>query len=143
MIADQPTFKGLLADLRHDLKTPVGHIMGYAEMLEEDVDPDKDFDFISDLHNIAQAGERLLDLINDFLGAGIQRPEDLDLKSFEYRIRVELNHIDGYSEMLLEMVEEEERYADAESDIETIKANYSLTPENETELINLTKSKSV
>ncbi len=30
------SFQSLLSQLRHDLKTPIGHIIGYAEMLIED-----------------------------------------------------------------------------------------------------------
>ena len=31
-------FRERLSDIRHDLKTPVGHIMGYSEMIEEEVE---------------------------------------------------------------------------------------------------------
>ena len=115
-----PTFRSLLADLRHDLKTPIGHAMGYAEMLEEDADQDTDQEFIQDLHNIQQAGERLLELINELLGPGKVHPDDIDPKDVEFRIRVELNHIEGYSEMLAEQAEEEERFADTLEDIAMI-----------------------
>ncbi len=37
------SFGALLSQLRHDLKTPIGHIIGYAEMLIEDADSDEDW----------------------------------------------------------------------------------------------------
>jgi DNA-binding response OmpR family regulator len=117
---DDGTFRKLLGDLRHDLKNPVGQVMGYAEMLAEDADSDKDQDFISDLKNISDAGERLLDLVNDLLGPGKVKPEDIDAQTVEFRIRIELDHILGYTEMLRELTEENEQYANAGDDLDTI-----------------------
>jgi signal transduction histidine kinase len=30
-------FSAQLSELRHDIRTPLGHIIGYAEMIEEDL----------------------------------------------------------------------------------------------------------
>jgi DNA-binding response OmpR family regulator len=117
------SFQSLLSQLRHDLKTPIGHIIGYAEMLIEDSDGDEDWQFVEDVGNIRQAGERLLELTNDFLGQAKAKPEDIDPKAIEYRVRIELNHIDGYCEMLEELIEEEERYADIGEDVEQIEGS--------------------
>jgi DNA-binding response OmpR family regulator len=114
------SFQSLLSELRHDLKTPIGHIIGYAEMLIEDADSDKDWQFVEDVNNVRQAGERLLELTNDLLGQAKTKPEDIDPKTIEYRVRIELNHIDGYCEMLAELAEEEERYAGVEEDVKLI-----------------------
>ena len=35
---NEAAFQERLAQIRHDLKTPVGHIMGYSEMIEEEVE---------------------------------------------------------------------------------------------------------
>ncbi len=120
------SFQSLLSQFRHDLKTPIGHIIGYAEMLIEDADSDEDWQFIEDVGNIRQAGERLLELTNDLLGQAKARPEDIDPKTIEYRIRIELNHVDGFCEMLIELAEEEETYTDIQEDVEQIEDSAKL-----------------
>ncbi len=53
-----------LANMSHELRTPLNAIIGYAEMLEEDID---DVDQRSDLQKIRGSGKHLLGLINDVL----------------------------------------------------------------------------
>ncbi|MEO6030929.1 MAG: histidine kinase dimerization/phospho-acceptor domain-containing protein [Burkholderiaceae bacterium] len=53
-----------LANMSHELRTPLNAIIGYAEMLEEDVD---DVAQRSDLQRIRSSGKHLLGLINDVL----------------------------------------------------------------------------
>jgi signal transduction histidine kinase len=67
-ISEEAAFRERLGQVRHDLKTPVGHIMGYSEMLEEEIE-DELPEVIHDLRSIRSSGERLLELINDHLGA--------------------------------------------------------------------------
>ena len=43
-------FKESLSLIRHDMRTPVGHIMGYAEMIEEDLDGSLSPEFSRDLN---------------------------------------------------------------------------------------------
>ena len=59
-------FRERLANIRHDLKTPVSHIMGYSEMIEEDVEDDLP-EVVNDLRNIRNSGERILESINHHL----------------------------------------------------------------------------
>ncbi len=53
-----------LANMSHELRTPLNAIIGYAEMLEEDID---DAAQRSDLKKIRSSGKHLLGLINDVL----------------------------------------------------------------------------
>ncbi|HET6598374.1 MAG TPA: ATP-binding protein [Burkholderiaceae bacterium] len=53
-----------LANMSHELRTPLNAIIGYAEMLEEDVD---DAAQRADLQRINSSGKHLLGLINDVL----------------------------------------------------------------------------
>ncbi|MBM3824436.1 MAG: response regulator [Verrucomicrobia bacterium] len=56
-----------LSKLRHDLRTPINHILGYCEMLLEDP-PSTHWDsYPSDLNRIHESGERLLALVNSYL----------------------------------------------------------------------------
>jgi CheY-like chemotaxis protein len=103
------TFKQRLSEVRHDLRTPVGHIIGYAEMLEEDLAEDMPAEFVRDLGLIKQAGERLVALIDDYLGAAKTSLDEIDLDETQFQLRMQLNHITGYCEMLREEVEDLDR----------------------------------
>ena len=69
------TFAEGLSEIRHDLRTPVGHIIGYSEMILEDLADDTDGDFRDGLEKIRTSGERLKELIDELLGADKSRPE--------------------------------------------------------------------
>ena len=36
--ASENSFAALLSKIRHDLRTPVGHVIGYSEMIEEELE---------------------------------------------------------------------------------------------------------
>jgi len=61
-------FSMKLADLRHDLRTPAGHVMGYAEMLEEEFEDQDCPDILTQLSSLRRSGELLIDLIDEHLG---------------------------------------------------------------------------
>jgi signal transduction histidine kinase len=58
-----------LSALRHDLRTPIGHIIGYAEMLIEESE-EAGTEASADLAKIRAAGQRLLTLIDERLRPG-------------------------------------------------------------------------
>ena len=61
------------SQLRHDLRTPVNHIIGYSEMLLEDAEDCGNESGASDLKKIRSAAHELLGLINTRLSAdGLQ-----------------------------------------------------------------------
>lgn len=102
-------FKECLSQIRHDMRTPVGHIMGYAEMLEEDLDDDLSPEFLRDLIVIKTSGERMIALIDEFLGTNKQSLQELDLSEAQFQLRLQLNHINGYTEMLRETAIDDDR----------------------------------
>ncbi len=56
------------ATIRHDLRTPVNAIIGYSEMLLEDIEDELSNPLIAaELHDILNAGRRLLSLINELI----------------------------------------------------------------------------
>ena len=65
--SDQPSLSpAVLAELRHDLRTPIGHIIGYAEiLLEEDAETGRGQ--TADLMRIRDAGWGLLRLLDERL----------------------------------------------------------------------------
>ena len=60
----------ILAHLRHELRTPINAILGYSEMLLEDLEEvATDEKLVTDLSEINLCGKELLTLINTFLNA--------------------------------------------------------------------------
>ena len=92
-----------LSKTRHDLRTPINHILGYCEMLlEEESMPDR---IRTDLEKIYAGGRRLLELIARYFNEetfGSQR----DLQQIQHELRTPVNHIIGYSELLREQAAE-------------------------------------
>jgi CheY-like chemotaxis protein len=112
-------FASALSRMRYELRTPVGHIIGYAELMFEEWSELLSEEFKRDLQVIASSGERLVSMIEEHLGAAKRSLEDLDLPAAQFHLRMQLNHIAGYTEMLLETSEEESHDALAE-DLEKI-----------------------
>ena len=54
-----------LAQIRHDLRTPVVHVLGYSELLQEIAEERGLHQFIPDLKRIQIAGKNLVNLINE------------------------------------------------------------------------------
>ena len=95
--------RATLAHVRHELKTPINAIIGYSQMLLEDVDAADAA--AADLRRIEQSGRQLLARVESILdpdAAGGQT----DLTRYSEQIRADLrdpiNAVIGYSEMLLE-----------------------------------------
>lgn len=115
------TFAATLSRIRHDLRTPIGHIIGYAEMMEEDLAGSVPDEFVRDLQAIKTSGERLVAMIEQHLGAAKQSTEELDLADAQFQLRMQLNHISGYSEMCREEAEEQ-GWDDSVGDLDRITA---------------------
>jgi class 3 adenylate cyclase len=94
-----------LAQLRHDLRTPASHILGYAEMLEEEAGDRHWTSFVTDLRRIQDAGRTLADRIRNELAPEKVAAGGVDLRLLHADLRTPLNHALGYSEILLEQAE--------------------------------------
>lgn len=95
-------FSARLSELRHDIRTPVGHIIGYAEMIEEDLSPELLKTFSGDLQAIQNAGHKMLALIEDHLGATTASIEEVNVSDAQFAFRMQLNHVNGYAEIIFE-----------------------------------------
>jgi signal transduction histidine kinase len=60
----------LPADLLHDLRTPLGHILGYSELLIEQMQAEGHEEFIPYLEKIRTAGNQLLEMMTDNFKSG-------------------------------------------------------------------------
>ena len=59
-------------DLLHDLRTPLGHVLGYSELLIEQMRDSGQEEFIPYLEKIRTAGNHLLLIMADNFTSGIK-----------------------------------------------------------------------
>jgi PAS domain S-box-containing protein len=108
MPTDSRAQRALLANLRHELRTPINAIIGYSEMLLEELEDAGEQACLADLQNIQACGTQLLSLVNTILDpVKLEASQfNLNLATFGETIRVELrtplNTVIGYCELLLE-----------------------------------------
>jgi len=72
------TDRAALGRLRHELHTPLNHIIGYSEMLLEEVEERGWVDLTHDLHHVHEEGRRLLGQIDRFLDPSRHEAVDLE-----------------------------------------------------------------
>lgn len=96
----------VLSGVRHNLRTPLNQIIGYSEMLQEDLADLGQENLLPDLQKIRTAGGQLLALINEGLAAWKVEAGRIDLDTMRLEMRMPLNLIIGYAELSREMVEE-------------------------------------
>lgn len=64
--------------IRHDLLTPVNQIIGYSEMLAEDVERDEQTQYLGDLKKITQAGRNLTEQINELFKPSEEKNQPIE-----------------------------------------------------------------
>src|SRR5438105_10529615 len=95
-----------LAKIRHDLRTPINHIIGFSEILIEEAQGRAPEVFLRDLQKIRGGGDRLLALLNEYLNEDVFPVEKPDLHQLCHELRTPVNHIIGYSELLMDQCAE-------------------------------------
>ncbi len=117
--------KALLANIRHDLRTPINAIIGYSEMLLEDAKGVGQDNIIADLSKIDAAGKHLLEMVNEIFDPAKVEAGEVDIGSealeaqVRHKLRTPLNAVIGYTEILLEDAKESGR-EDFVSDLQKI-----------------------
>src|SRR5215471_6197976 len=89
-----------LSKIRHDLRTPINHILGYCEMLQEDDELPQEFAL--DLAKIHAGGKQLLVLIAEYFNEETFETKRGDVQRLCHDLRTPVNQIIGYSEILQE-----------------------------------------
>lgn len=102
-----PDFVARLSRIRYRLRTALAQIIGFAQLLSEDHAEHLDEEMLREAQAIASSGEHLVAMIEQHLGSAIRNMDELNLAAAQYQLRLQLNHIAGYSEMLTETAEEE------------------------------------
>jgi len=93
-----------LSKIRHDLRTPINHILGYCEMLQED--DQLPAEFAPDLAKIHAGGRQLLALIAEYFDEETFETKRGEVQRLCHDLRTPVNQIIGYSEILQEEAEE-------------------------------------
>src|SRR5262245_4554120 len=92
-----------LSRMRHELRTPINHILGYCEILmEEEGLPSV---FSEDLRRVHAGGRELQILISRYFDEE-NFFQQRDLHQLYHELRTPVNHVIGYSELLREQAEE-------------------------------------
>lgn len=91
-----------ISSLRHHLRTPVHQILGYTELILEDLSDRKETSYNLDLEKIHLAGRQLLTLIDESLDLMKIKLGKIDLEVVRYDLRSILDLIIGYNELLAE-----------------------------------------
>ena len=95
--------------MRQELTAPVSAIVGYAEILREDISDDQPGELVADLKQILTAAHTLSEMVDEFLDP--EKSQQLfasgELEEIETSIRHDLrtpiSGIKGYAEMILEV----------------------------------------
>ena len=100
-----------LGHVRHELRTPINGIIGYAEMLLEDVDDEA---IASDLRRIRGAGRQLLGHVDRVLRPdGLEGTTPEEMEAFGEKVRLDLRTpittVIGYAELIIETCREDGR----------------------------------
>ena len=140
----EQTPQALWAHLRHELRTPLNAIIGYSEMLLGDADDLGLADYVSDLNQILSAGHQLLEIINDLLDPNQVASGDVVFNlaslvaNLHYKVRIPLNSIIGFSEILLENAAEQGRL-DLIADLKKIHSAAELFLSRVNEIVDFSK----
>src|SRR5882762_3760183 len=107
-----------LSRMRHELRTPINHILGYCEMLmeEEQVPPA----LSEDLRRVHAGGRELQVLISRYFDEE-KFFQQRDLHQLYHELRTPVNHIIGYSELLKEQAQDQGLQASVLADLDKIR----------------------
>jgi signal transduction histidine kinase len=103
-----------LARLRHDLRTPVNHILGYAELLLEDATEHHLESLLPSLQRIQSGGRQLLDTIETELAGQTAIEVDWDL--FRQHLGNGASEVLAICKVLIEEVKNEDAQTGADVD---------------------------
>ena len=105
-----------LAHLRHELRTPVNHILGYSELLIEDAGERRLEAFVPAFQQIQDGGRQLLESIQTALADHVESSENMDLDTFKTNLRDTASDVLQTSTSLLADLEHEHDQTRADLD---------------------------
>jgi signal transduction histidine kinase/DNA-binding response OmpR family regulator len=109
-----------LANVSHELRTPLNAVLGYTRLLKQDVGENDDM--LDSLNEVQNAGQQLLDLINDVLDFSKIEAGEMELQSTTFEVTEMIDKVVGTVEPLLER-NDNELEVECPSDIGTMHAD--------------------
>ncbi len=113
-----------LKHLRHDLRTPINHILGYTEILLEDYQDRATDRTARALREIHSGGRTLLDWIQGAFGEAHGGVSGEQLEAFEAKLRPEAERLLRASESLAGYLQSEQASEEALSDSERVSSAF-------------------
>jgi serine phosphatase RsbU (regulator of sigma subunit) len=112
MTTDSQSQLSILSHLRHELRTPINAIIGYSEMLMEEIaEINQNVEYLGELEQIRDCGTQLLVSINTFLNPAIPINSQLNLQEIITNpvLKTELEKstqlVIGHCQQLISLVE--------------------------------------
>ena len=81
--------------IRHELRTPINHIIGYTEMLQEEAEDHGREDLVPALNCMWTSGQHLLRVVNEILDAAQADPDQIRLPTLQEQMHQPLEQIIG------------------------------------------------
>jgi adenylate cyclase len=96
--------EAFVAQMRHDLRTPVNAILGYAQLLLEEDEVALDVETRGDLERVTEAGHLILRIVTEALDAMGQRGNDVAICAARMRhaLHTPLTTVQGMAYLLIE-----------------------------------------
>lgn len=91
-----------LAKVRHELRTPMNHIIGYSEILLEELDYLPGQEWRSDIEKIRSSGKQFESLLNYHLSESSLFEGSLDVERVIFNLRTVASQVIGYAELIQE-----------------------------------------
>src|SRR5512132_325112 len=82
-----------LSEARHNLRTPINHILGYGEMLMEDAEDQGKEEFLPDLRRILEDGKLALAVINGALTPVSNEVREPQIRAMSDALLAPVTHI--------------------------------------------------
>src|SRR6266568_7621739 len=82
-----------LSEARHNLRTPINHILGYSEMLMEDAEDQGKQQLLDDFRQIVEDGKLALAIINGALTPATNEVGEPELRAMHNALLTPVNQI--------------------------------------------------
>jgi DNA-binding response OmpR family regulator len=93
-MSNPSAFSKCLAAIRHDLRNPVGHVLGYGEMIDEELEDTGADELRSHLESIHTCADRMIRQIDEYLGASKESAAELNIPGANGALLGEAKQID-------------------------------------------------
>lgn len=95
-MSNKSEFSRRLGAIRHDLRNPVGQVLGYGEMLDEELEDSGADELRSHLESIHACADRMVRQIDEFLGASMESVAEFNIPGASGALLGQVEKIDDF-----------------------------------------------